>query len=136
VWLTYHPEGTEEPQEWWFKFERLKETELETMLKMSNAGDMMEFKKGFAAQNPLERRLVLWTLLRREHPTLKLADVDFFSDEFTMELDAQELGEALIAAEKQDANGDLTADQRRSIGYMRDEIENARPAEGKARARQ
>jgi hypothetical protein len=135
VWLTYSPEGTDEPREWWFKFERMKETELELMLKLSNADDMTEFKKGFVSQNPLERRLVLWTLLRREHPTLKLSDVDFFSDEFTMELDAQEIGEAIQAAEKQEANGELTPEQKRSVVYLRDELEKAKPAEGKALAK-
>jgi hypothetical protein len=53
--------------------------------------DFSAFTKAVLSGNSLCRRALLWVLLKRAHPTLKLEDVDFAWDELKLEYSKQEL---------------------------------------------
>ncbi|MBL7624680.1 MULTISPECIES: hypothetical protein [unclassified Frankia] len=49
--------------------------------------------KAVVEGSSLARRILLWVLLKRTHPTVKYDDVDFAWDELRVEHSRQELGE-------------------------------------------
>jgi hypothetical protein len=89
VYLVYQPEGTEEPQRFPYKPQKLMTVEREVLERRSGQ-DFADFTKGVLNGNAVCRRALLWVMLKRAHPTLKFEDVDFAWDELKLEYSKQE----------------------------------------------
>ena len=89
MYLVYQPEGTEEPQRFLYKPQKLMSAEREALERRS-AMDFSDFTKGVLNGNAICRRALLWVMLKRQHPTLKFEDVDFAWDELKLEYSKQE----------------------------------------------
>lgn len=105
--VTYKPEdGT--PQEWEFNPGRVRAGAAEVIEK--RFGDSWEKFCAAVQQGSMRaRRVLLWHLLTREHPGLRLEDVpDFYADEVVVEHSVAELTELRERLDK----ADLPEDQR------------------------
>lgn len=91
--LVYHPEGQEEPTVWAINLGKLRSLELEAIERATGFNYGTEFRDRLLKGNGLARRALLWTFLRRQHATLKFADVDFADEELILEFDLEELRE-------------------------------------------
>jgi hypothetical protein len=131
--LTYKPEDGD-PQSWEVKLGRLRTLETEAIEKATGMAYGSEFKEALLKGNTRARRALLWTLLRRQHPAVKLVDVDFADDELVLEMDAEELTDTI--AEVRSAPG-LDDDQRaQALAILEHQLAAAGgPPAGKARAR-
>lgn len=89
MYLVYQPEGTEEPQRFPYKPQKLMTVEREVLERRSGQ-DFADFTKGVLNGNAVCRRALLWVMLKRAHPTLKFEDVDFAWDELKLEYSKQE----------------------------------------------
>jgi hypothetical protein len=89
MYLVYQPEGTEEPQRFQYKPQKLMSAEREVLERRSRL-DFADFTKGVLNGNAVCRRALLWVMLKRAHPTLKYEDVDFAWDELKLEYSKQE----------------------------------------------
>ncbi|MFJ9243812.1 hypothetical protein [Streptomyces sp. NPDC101776] len=89
MYLIYQPEGTEEPQKFLYKPQKLMSPEREALERRSRQ-DFADFTKAVLNGNALCRRALLWVMLKRQHPTLKFEDVDFAWDELKLEYSKQE----------------------------------------------
>jgi hypothetical protein len=92
VFVTYSPEdGT--PQSWEFDPDRVKQSEGE-MCEKRFGGNWSEFVTGVQAGSLKARKVLLWHLLRRQHPMLRFEDVpDFLTGELKVEHSVTELTE-------------------------------------------
>src|SRR5690349_14550535 len=97
MFLTYQPDGQTEPRRWTLNLGKLRSMEIEAIEKATGFNYGTDFKDKLLRGNGLARRALLWTLQRREHPTLKFADVDFADDELQLEMDVDELAESRAA---------------------------------------
>jgi hypothetical protein len=114
VRVVYTPEGGAE-QTWVFKPGRVRQSQAAITEKAyGKPWDMfvMEVQQGSMAA----RRILLWHVMRTEHPMLRLDDVpDFFADELRIEHDAEELRALLEATEK---NVDSLPAEQRDVALM------------------
>jgi hypothetical protein len=90
MFLTYRPDGQDE-QRWEVKLGKFRSMEIEAIEKVTGLDYGTAFKDKLIKGNGLARRALLWTLQRREHPTIRFADIDFADDELQLELDRDEL---------------------------------------------
>jgi hypothetical protein len=102
VFLVYTPEGQPE-QRFHYKPGRLRVSEMAAIEKASGMQYGATFKQELMQGATIARQVLLWTFLRRQHPTLKLLDVDFFDDELKLIQDKDEIREELEALEKMDS---------------------------------
>lgn len=88
--VTFAPEDGDR-QEWNFKPGRVRASEAQVIEKQFG-GNWDEFAMGVQSGNIKARRVMLWHLLRLEHPMLRFQDVpDFFADELLVEFTVEEL---------------------------------------------
>lgn len=89
--VTYSPDGTE-PQAWDYVPAKVKQSEAEMMERRADlAWD--DLNKGIMSGAARPRKVLLWHLLRRQHPILRWEDVpDFCMADVQIEMDAAELG--------------------------------------------
>lgn len=99
--LTYEPDG-EERQEWQVRLGKLRSMETEAIERVTGLDWGTEYKQRLLQGNMRARRALLWTLLRRQHPKLQFADVDFADDEVVLRMDTEELAEQRGVVEKLD----------------------------------
>jgi hypothetical protein len=131
VYLTHHPEGSPEPTRWELQLGKLRTFDTEAIERVTGMDYGAEFKTKLIMGNIKARRALLWVMLRRTHPTLKFADVDFAEDELTVEQDRDELS----ASRKEIVDSDLDPMRRAALLARIDrEIEDAPEAPGKAPA--
>lgn len=90
MYLTYRPDGGE-PQSWTVNLGKLRSLETEAIEKVTGLDYGTDFKQKLLKGNTLARRALLWTMLRRTHPTVRFGDVDFADDELQLQMDRQEL---------------------------------------------
>jgi hypothetical protein len=90
VYLIYQPEGSEDPQRWWYDPNRLMAPEREKIEELTGL-DFGDFTKKVIGKNSKCRRALLFVFLKRSHPTLKFGDVDFSWQELRMEFSKEEL---------------------------------------------
>jgi hypothetical protein len=109
--LRYHPEGDETPQEWTLDLGRLRSKEIEAIEKRTKMHYGSAFKQALLEGNGLARRAILWTFLRRTHHTLLFDDVDFADAEVTIEMETDELHEAI----EQLRSSDIIPEEQRTI---------------------
>lgn len=128
--LVYTPEGGEE-QRWEYRPGRLRVMEMEAIDRHTGMSYATEFKAELIKGNTRARRALLWTMLRRSHPTLKFDDVDFADDELRLERDQAEIAEEIAAVE---GMADLPeADRLMTLAVLRQQLATApEPPAGKA----
>lgn len=93
MFVTYAPEDPADGdrREWTFKTGRIRASEAQVLERQFGA-NWDNFALGVQQGNMHARRVMLWHLLRREHPMLRYDDVpDFFTDELTVEFSVEEL---------------------------------------------
>jgi hypothetical protein len=131
VYLVYTPEGADEPMRWRYDPRRLMSIEREDLERRTDRS-FGQFTKDVVMGHALCRRALLFTFLRREHPKLKFADVDFAWDELELEFSRSELLELREKATETQHGDELAA----TLSSLDAEIETAfddKVAEGKAR---
>jgi hypothetical protein len=89
MYLTYQPEGSEEPKRWKYDFRRLNTMEREAIERHTGL-DFAEWTQKVLRGNDKARRALLFTFLRRDHAGIKWEDVQFFWDEVKLEYSRQE----------------------------------------------
>jgi hypothetical protein len=102
MFVTYAPEDPSDGdrQEWTFKPGRVRASEAQ-VLQRQFGENWDAFALGVQSGDIHARRVLLWHLLRLEHPTLAFKDVpDFFTEELTVEFDSAELVPMRERAEK------------------------------------
>lgn len=109
--VTYSPEDGNEPQSWDFNPNRVRSTE-QVIVEKQYGGTWLEFKTGVMSGSAHARRVLLWHLIRREHPAHNFRDTpDFFDDELTIEQNLAEVtasyDEWLKGGGRDTPNGDL-----------------------------
>jgi hypothetical protein len=133
VIVTFTPEG-EEKQEWVWDPDKVRAVEGELIEK--RFGDTYDkFKAAVQSGSIKARRVLLWHLQKRAHPTLRLEDVDFDAGDLKVEMSRGELEQlrSRIATHK----GVDESDRERMLAALESEIETAPlgGSEGKARSK-
>lgn len=128
--VTYTPEG-EEKQEWVWDPDKVRAVEGELIEK--RFGDTYDkFKAAVQSGSIKARRVLLWHLQKRAHPTLRLEDVDFDAGDLKVEMSRTELEQlrARLATHK----GMDESERERMLAALDTEIETAPSggSEGKA----
>jgi len=124
--VTYAPEGGAE-QVWDFDPKRVRASEAEAIER--RAGESWDaWLLNVQSGQMRARRVLLWHLLRRDHPTLRYEDTpDFFAGEVVVEhtrAELEEIRERVVRAK-------LPADQREQVLSALDmAIDEAREREG------
>ncbi|MFG2276975.1 hypothetical protein ACGFNY_45370 [Streptomyces chartreusis] len=90
MYLTYKPEGSEEPTRWKYDPRKLMSAEREKLERLTDR-NYSEFTKDVVSGNSLCRRALLFVYLKRQHPTTRFEDVDFAWDELSLEYTKAEL---------------------------------------------
>jgi hypothetical protein len=90
MYLTYTPEGTDEPKRWKYDFRRLATMEREAIERHTGLV-YVEFTQQVIKGSSLCRRALLFTFLRREHKGVRWEDVTFEWDELKLEYSRGEL---------------------------------------------
>lgn len=92
--VTYTPEGGA-AQTWNFNAGRVRTAEAEQIESRSGMR-YEEWVLAIQQGSARARRVLLWHLMRRDHPRYRFEDTpDFYMDELVLEYDAAELGELL-----------------------------------------
>lgn len=92
MFLTYQPEGSDEPQRWRYDPKKLMSPEQEALERYSGK-DFTEFTQLVLKGNARCRRALLWVFLKRDHPGVKFDDVSFVWDELDLQYSKSELAE-------------------------------------------
>jgi len=130
MFLVYKPSDGDE-QRLKYNPNKMLSPEMEAIERATGRG-WSEFSTAVVEGNALCRRALLWVMLKRQHPTLKFADVSFTWEEVSLEYSRQEY-EAMIEHVRTTGSGD---DQANAIdrfeAAMVDAIDEEEEA-GKAR---
>lgn len=90
MYLTYKPEGSEEPKRWKYGVRLINTMEREA-IERKTGSTFAEFTQLVLKGSSLCRRALLFTYLRREHPGLRWEDCTFDDwDEVKLEYSKQE----------------------------------------------
>lgn len=131
MYLEYAPEG-QPTQRWHYQPGRFRVAEMRIIEKTTGMR-WKEFQGELEMGSVVALQALLWTYLRRQHPALKVEDVDFAADEVQLVKDADELAADLENLEE--AAGAMPEDQRQAgLAYTRIQLRNAPPPPGKAPA--
>jgi hypothetical protein len=122
--VTYTPDEGDE-QVFDYNPNKLMSVEREALERVTGRS-FSDFAMGVLKGNALCRRALLHVLLKRQHPTLRLDDVDFAWDQLTVEMTQGELD--LAVARLREKGGD-----EQMIDGMLKQRETAPADEGKAR---
>lgn len=111
MFVTYKPEDGNTPQTWEFNPNRVRVSE-QVIVEKQFGGTWLEFKSGVMSGSATARRVLLWHLIRREHPAHNFRDTpDFFDDEFVVEQTLAEVTETydewLKGGGREGKNGEL-----------------------------
>ncbi|MFG1898697.1 hypothetical protein ACGFIP_32285 [Micromonospora zamorensis] len=134
MFLVYKPEDGEE-QRWEYRPGRLRTMEMEAIERATGGlAYNTEFKMALLKGQTSARRALLWTFLRRQHPTIKYADVDFYDDELTLERTKGEIEREIAELEKV-PDSDIPAEDRMAgLMVLRMQLAEAPDDPGKALA--
>lgn len=111
--LTYTPEGAD-PKVWDFSFGRLMSPERIAIEKHTGLG-WADVQRGFWSNRGVVIHALLWVLLKREIPTLRVEEVEFCDDEIDLDLNDEEGAEAL---ETLRAKAVLDDDEREALAGL------------------
>ena len=99
--VTYSPDGQDEPQVWQWDPDRVMAAEAMVIERKAECR-WDEFKEHVKFGSITHRQVLLWHLLKHDHPTLKLQDVTFRAGELEVEMDAAELRDLQDNVERAD----------------------------------
>lgn len=128
--VTYSPEGGE-VQSWTFRPAKVNSSQ--AIITQKAYGKPWEQFAAEVQQGDIAaRRILLWHLMRADHPVTRLEDVpDFCVGELVIEHEADELRDMLASAEANSAA--MPADQRdMALGMLRAQLAAAEVAEPEA----
>lgn len=128
MFVVYKPADQPE-QRWHFLPGRLKTAEMIAIEKRTGLPYSGAFKQNLMQGGTLARQALLWTMLRREHHTLKFEDVEFYDDELELQLDKDELAAEIAALE--DFDGVTDAERNAGLALLRGQLDDAPYAPGK-----
>lgn len=129
MYLVYKPEGQPE-RRWHYQPGRFRVPEMR-LIEKTTGMRWKQFQGELEMGSVAALQALLWTYQRREHPILKVEDVDFYADEVELVKDADELARDLEALEE--AAGSMAEDERQAgITYTRIQMRTAPPAPGKS----
>lgn len=132
MYLTYTP-ADGDPQRWKYNPRKLLTAERETLERVTDR-HFTAFTGDVLQGNALCRRALLWVFLKRAHPTLRFADVDFAWDEVKLEFSRQEWQLQLRQVEDNLTGAELIAAKAQIEGELVDAIdEEDDETTGKAR---
>lgn len=98
MFLVYKPEGSQEATRWRYNPRKMMSAERENIERLTGR-NWSEFTKEVVAGSSLCRRALLFTFLKRDHPSaVKFDDVDFAWDELSLEYSKGELVQLRQAA--------------------------------------
>lgn len=100
------------------------------LLEVKFGGTWDEFNVQLLKGSMRSRRVMLWHLLKRDHPTLKFDDVDFAANEIELEFNADELQQFRAGIEK--ATGIEEAAREQALALIDQQIADVGDPEGKA----
>lgn len=103
MYIKYTPAVGEEPQELYFQLAKLMSVEAEKIEEITG-WSFEEFQTRLVKGFVKARRVLLWVLLKRTHPSLKLADLDVPVDAIVMEFDRDEFDAMIEAMRKAEAS--------------------------------
>lgn len=130
MFLVYTPEGGDE-QRFEYRPGRMRVMEMEAIEKHTGLAYATEFKAQLLKGQTNARRALLWTFLRRVHPTTRYEDVDFFDDELRLERDRDEIA-AEIAAVESLSDADMPPEDRLlTVAVLRGQLDTAPEPPGK-----
>lgn len=135
MFLIYTPDG-QEVQRFPVKLGKLRSMEIEAIEKRTGWDYGTDFAQHLQKGSALARRALLWTMLRRQHPTLKFDEVDFAHDELELAYDKAELEEILagIDAAPYDTEAQRAAAKEQIVEAMKTAPEPEGKAPGKSAA--
>lgn len=132
LYLVYKPEGQPE-QRWHYEPGRLHSGEMLLVEKASGFRYGAEFKQELMLGGTMARKALLWVMLRRTHPAIKLADIGFCDDELQLIQDKDELAAELAAMEGEERpDGMSDAQWSAGMALLRRQLAEAPDAPGKA----
>lgn len=123
MYLIYTP-ADGDAQRWRYQPRKLMTAERETLERVTDR-HFAQFTQDVLAGNALCRRALLWVFLKRQHPTLRFADVDFAWDELRLEFSRQEIQLQLERLEDTLAGAELVAARAQIEGELVDAIDEA-----------
>lgn len=131
--VNYRPDG-QPAQQWEWHADKVRAGEAELIEKRFE-GTWDQFLLAVTQGSMRARRILLWHLLRGEHPTLKLEDVDFAAGEVAVDFDKAELQQMYDEAVKR--SDEIPEDKRELVlSVLRSELDKAGGAPaGKARSK-
>lgn len=132
MYLAYRPEGQDTEQEFHFHPRRtLRFAEMEA-IERRTGWTYDQFLQQLLAGSVIARRALLWTFLRRQHPTLKIEDIDFTAEQVELRRDTDEIDAELAALA--DMDGLPEADRAAAEAMLRAQRATAPapPGPGKA----
>lgn len=106
MFLLYTPEDGDE-QRFPYNPRRMMSPEMEAIERVTGQS-WSKFSANVLEGNALCRRALLWVLMKRQHPTLKFADVSFTWDELKLVYSRQEY-EAMLQQTIENTTGDEQA---------------------------
>jgi len=106
MYVTYRPDGADEPRTWNFRAGRIRESRGEMIERRyakligEKTAAVEQWRMGILQQQSSARRVLLWHLLDLEHPgKVRIEDVDPYRDELEVEASKSELVELRAALE-------------------------------------
>lgn len=84
MYLTYQPEGSDDPQRWKYNYRKINTMEREAIEQRTGI-TYVEFTQQVVKGSSLCRRALLFTFLRRDHRGVRWEDVTFDWGELTLE---------------------------------------------------
>jgi len=112
--VTYTPQGTDQPRTWSFDPEDVPESMAE-VIERRFGGDNPTYEawqQGILHGSARARRVLLWHLLQREHPTIRYEDVDPTRKQLTVQFTRTEL---YAMKDRVQATRKMPAEQREQI---------------------
>jgi hypothetical protein len=136
MFLDYRPDGGEVQRFEWLPG-RVRSTEAAQLERSYSklAGERRTYdqlKSDVIQGSIVARRVVLHYLLRKQHPVLRIEDVDPFEDEIDMQFSKDELEDILERTEKSDAVSD--SEKEMLVAGLRQEIAEAPESERSGKA--
>lgn len=127
--VIYAPEDGDR-QEWTWNPGRVRASEGQVLLRTFGETSWDVFVQGVRQNDLHARRVLLWHLMRRDHPMVKFADTpDFFADEMTVEFSSKELAELRDML----ASSPAPADQKaQALAVLEAQLEEALEREAQA----
>jgi len=126
MFVIYQPEDGDR-QEWVFNPDRVRAVEGKVLLRTFGEPSWDLFVQGVRQNDLHARRVLLWHLMRRQHPLMRFEDTpDFFTGEMEVEFSTAELAEII---DKVSAAPAQSAEKQQAIEVLTAELEAARARE-------